>query len=208
MQRPGATSRIIELTKSLELMHFEAEHRLCDLRADPYKFPTAHDEEFLKIIAPCRSLVSKIESELERCMGERQRRIYRLGWMMEQINFQDDAFRATHLWCSPTYDHETSEPPKCFALANPLYRVRDLTSDWLVDLKTSLRNCGFPESMDPPADNLWLPHASKRLRARLTEDGVSACSINGNLAEYQVKNSRPTSENHSLRMSVFRPFWL
>jgi DNA-binding NtrC family response regulator len=174
------------LKKGLEVTHLQVEQKLRDCRRDYDKFRSVHEEECLRIISPCRAIVDRIESELERCMRERQRRVYRLGRMLEQVTLRHDAYNDTFLWCIPVEDGGTFEQERFLAPLSPGPKVGRVTWDWLLELKSSLRDCGLPERMDPPEDDLWLPRADDRLIVRLENDGIMEFSINYNLKKYQI----------------------
>ena len=136
--------RRLQLREWLRALHREAEQRARDCWRDYEQYNRVHEEECRKIILCCRSLVERIEGELEGRMTERQRRVYRLGRMLEQVTHRGDAYWDTFVWFPPEEDGKELEPAQYFAVGRPQTGTGFLPQEWLLEWKTRCATAGSP----------------------------------------------------------------
>lgn len=67
-----------------------------------------------------------------------------------------------------------------------------------------MRDCGLGESIGPPEDDLWLPGAVNRLRARLEAEGVTKFCTNDKVKKYQIDKLKNKIREELARGNIFR----
>ena len=162
-----AVDRHTALLERTRALHHQAEQELRRCRSDFDEFQRVHEEAFQDLIEPGRLLVAGIEHELESRMTEWQRRIYRLGRVLEQVTHREEVHNEVFMRLIPAEDGEESEPTRYFAAGNPENNVHTLTRHQLLELKTRM---GARHGLQHQADPCYLADRSSGL-------SVSSCVL-------------------------------